>query len=74
MPKQTLNDLKDLHGQRVLVRVDFNVPQDEAGNIGSDRRIQAALPTIEHLLHAGAQVILMSLFWSSGPQLLCHQE
>ncbi|MBL8793833.1 MAG: phosphoglycerate kinase [Planctomycetia bacterium] len=58
--KQTINDLTDLHNQRVLVRVDFNVPQDEAGNISNDRRIQAALPTIEHLLKAGAKVILMS--------------
>jgi phosphoglycerate kinase len=60
--KKTINDLTNLHGQRVLVRVDFNVPQDEVGNISNDRRIQAALPTIEHLLKAGAKVILMSHF------------
>jgi len=60
MPKQTLADLPDLHGKRVLVRVDFNVPQDAAGNITNDRRIRAALPTIKTLLDRGAAVLLMS--------------
>src|SRR5437016_8152182 len=60
MPKKTLADLTDLRGKRVLVRVDFNVPLDAAGNITNDRRIQAALPTIRYILDAGASAIVMS--------------
>jgi len=62
MAKLTVNDLTDLRGKRVLVRVDFNVPQDEAGNITNDRRIQAALPTLRKLLAAGAKVVVMTHF------------
>src|SRR5262249_16157931 len=58
--KKTLRDLSDLKGKRVLVRVDFNVPQDKLGNVTNDRRIPAALPTIRHILDAGGSVILMS--------------
>src|SRR5690242_6537297 len=60
MAKKTLDDLRDLRGKKVLVRVDFNVPLDEAGNITNDRRIRAALPTLRRLLDAGATVIVMS--------------
>lgn len=60
MPKKTLADLADLHGKRVLVRVDFNVPQDASGVISNDRRIRAAVPTLRHLLDAGASVVLMT--------------
>lgn len=60
MAKKTLRDLTDLRGKRVLIRVDFNVPLDEAGNITNDRRIRAALPTIRNVLDAGAAAIVMS--------------
>lgn len=49
-----------LRGRRVLLRVDFNVPQDASGQIADDRRIQEALPTLNHLRAAGARTILMS--------------
>jgi phosphoglycerate kinase len=60
MAKKTLNDLTDLRGKKVLVRVDFNVPLDAAGNITNDRRIRAALPTLRKILDAGAAAIVMS--------------
>ena len=60
MSKKTLADLPDLHGKRVLIRVDFNVPLDKDGNITNDRRIRAALPTIRTVLDAGASAIVMS--------------
>lgn len=57
---KSLRDLP-LAGQRVLIRVDFNVPQDKAtGAITNNQRIVAALPTIKHALAQGASVILMS--------------
>ncbi len=62
MAKKTLSDLTNLHGKKVLIRVDFNVPQDEAGNISNDRRIRSALPTIQHVLKAGGSAIVMSHF------------
>jgi phosphoglycerate kinase len=60
MPKKTLADLQNLRGKRVLIRVDFNVPQDAAGHITNDRRIRAAVPTIRQVLDAGASAIVMS--------------
>ncbi|MFL5241435.1 MAG: phosphoglycerate kinase [Gemmataceae bacterium] len=60
MAKKTLIDLTDLRGKRVLIRVDFNVPQDSQGHITNDRRIRAALPTIRTVLDAGASAIVMS--------------
>ena len=50
----------DVRGRRVLVRVDFNVPQDKNLNITDDTRMVKALPTIQYLLDNGARVILTS--------------
>jgi phosphoglycerate kinase len=58
MPKKTVEQV-DVAGNRVLIRVDFNVPIKD-GQIGDDRRIRSALPTIESVLNRGGKVILMS--------------
>jgi phosphoglycerate kinase len=50
----------DLKGKRVLIRVDFNVPLDEEGNILDDTRIRSVLPTLNHALDEGAKVIVAS--------------
>jgi phosphoglycerate kinase len=47
-------------GRRVLVRVDFNVPQRPDGSVADDRRIVEALPTLKHLEAAGAKTVLLS--------------
>lgn len=60
MAKKTLDDLPELKGKRALIRVDFNVPLDSQGNITSDRRIQAALPTLRRVLDAGGSAVVMS--------------
>ena len=57
---RTLDDLKPA-GQRVLVRVDFNVPMHE-GEVSDDTRLQAAVPTIQKLRQGGAKVVLLAHF------------
>jgi len=58
--KKTVNDI-DFTDKRVLMRVDFNVPQDSSGNITNTQRIVGAMPTIQLVLEKGAKsVVLMS--------------
>ncbi len=57
--KKTIKDLK-LKGKKVLLRVDFNVPQDENGNITDDNRIMEALNTINYIVDEGAKLIICS--------------
>ena len=57
VPKLGIEDI-DVAGKRVFLRVDFNIPLDEAGNITDDTRIRAALPSINYLLDEGAKVIV----------------
>jgi len=58
----TYIDELDIKNKRVLIRVDFNVPLDEQGNISDDSRIRSVLPTINHALDEDARVILISHF------------
>ena len=57
--KKSIRDA-ELSGQRVIMRVDFNVPLDKEVNITDDTRIRAALPSIEHILKQNTKLILMS--------------
>ncbi|MBN1482322.1 phosphoglycerate kinase [candidate division KSB1 bacterium] len=59
MNKQTIDDL-DLKGKRVLVRVDFNVPLTDGKQVADDKRIKAALPTIQKVINDSGKAILMS--------------
>jgi phosphoglycerate kinase len=59
MSKKTIDQI-DVAGKKVLMRVDFNVPLDKAGNITDDRRIRMALDSIQSVLGRGGSLILMS--------------
>lgn len=59
MPKATLRDIP-VQGRRLFIRVDFNVPLNDARQVVNDTRIRAALPTLSHALQHGASVILAS--------------
>ncbi|MCP4296133.1 MAG: phosphoglycerate kinase, partial [Proteobacteria bacterium] len=59
MQKKTIEDI-EIKGNRVLLRVDFNVPLDENLRITDATRIKAALPTIKYLLQHGAKLIIVS--------------
>lgn len=50
----------DFKGKKVIVRVDFNVPLDDNGNITDDTRIRGALPTLKKVLADGGSLIIMS--------------
>ena len=60
MPIRYIDQLKDLKGKKVFIRVDFNVPQDDKGNVTEITRIVGAIPTIKYAVEQGAKVILAS--------------
>ena len=53
-------DQYNFNGKKAIVRVDFNVPLDENGNITDDTRIRGALPTLKKILADGGSLIIMS--------------
>jgi len=59
MKKLTIKDV-ELKGKKILMRVDFNVPLDSNQQVSDDKRIQAALPTIQYVGNQGGRLILMS--------------
>jgi phosphoglycerate kinase len=59
MPKLSVREI-DPKGKRIFMRVDFNVPLNDAGEITDDTRIQASLPTIQYIVERGGRLILAS--------------
>ena len=59
MAKKSIDNV-DCRGKVVMTRVDFNVPQDDDGNITDDRRIRMALPTIQSIIDKGGRCVLIS--------------
>lgn len=57
--KKTIRDI-DVRGKRILLRAEFNVPQDDQGNITSDFRIEQTLPTLEYLLERDCSIVILS--------------
>ena len=71
MAKKSIADV-ECQGKVVLMRVDFNVPQDDSGSITDDRRIRMALPSIQSVIHRGGKLVLMSHLGrpkGNGPEL-----
>jgi phosphoglycerate kinase len=60
MPIRYFDQIKDLKDKKIFIRVDFNVPQDDKGNITDDTRIVSAVPTIKYALGHGGKVVLAS--------------
>ncbi len=60
MKIRTLKDISEIKGKKILLRVDFNVPLEENGEIRDDTRIKESLPTIEKLVEEGGKVIILS--------------
>lgn len=59
MPRLSIDNV-NVQGKRVLMRVDFNVPLDDAGHITDDRRIRLALPSMKSVIDRGGRLVLMS--------------
>jgi phosphoglycerate kinase len=59
MPIKSISELA-IHGRRVFIRVDFNVPLTPAGGVADDTRIRESLPTIKYAIEQGARVVLAS--------------
>ncbi|MBU0727788.1 phosphoglycerate kinase [Patescibacteria group bacterium] len=60
MDLRTLRDIPELSGKKVFIRVDFNVPLDDDGNVRDAKRIRHAIPTIKYLLENGASQIILA--------------